>query len=71
MIAVTWWYDTDWKRYNAKVTDLPAANATAVSQQEMREILVSAYNREAVTSLTEDDFEFTQVAPPAPAADPA
>lgn len=66
MIAVTWWHDTEWDRYNAAAVDLPAANATGRSEQEMRELFVAAYNRETNGERSEDEFTFTQTSPPTP-----
>lgn len=69
MINVNWWHDAEWDRYNAKVVDLPAANATGRSEQEMRELLVTAHNRETNGERSEEEFTFTQVSPPTPPAE--
>lgn len=60
MIAVTWWYDVENDRWNAAVDDQPEVNSTGRTPEEMRSLLVGAFNRVNGTSLTEADFEFVE-----------
>lgn len=67
MIDVNWWLDSEFPQmlcWNAYVVDDPSVNGNGGSMEVAQGYLVGSYNAKHGTSLTADDFTWTEVPRP-------
>lgn len=67
MIDAEWWLDDEFPQmlgWNCYAVDDPSANGSGGSLDQAKGFMIGSYNVKHGTSLTEDDFTWTEVPRP-------